>query len=236
VALGTVLGVDGASGGWFAVALDGSEWSCRLFGSFDALWNEYDCAERLLVDVPIGLPEDAPRTCDREARDRLGPRGSSVFPVPTRAALACEDREAASAVNERLSGRGLSIQSWALAPKIREVDRLLRSEPRARKSVVEAHPELCLAELNGGDPMAHPKREPAGREERLAVLTDWYPESEAVYEHALDRFLRKEVSRDDAVDALALAVSGAVGGLASVPETPPTDAHGLPMRIAYPAV
>jgi predicted RNase H-like nuclease len=234
VAVGTGIGVDGAPGGWVAVALDEGSWDCRLFGSFDALWVEYEGARRMLVDIPIGLPDDAPRTCDRETRDRLGPRGSSVFPVPTRAALACEDREAASAVNERLSGRRLSIQSWALAPKIREVDRLLRSEPRARKSVVEAHPELCLAELNGGDPMAHSKREPAGREERLAVLTDWYPESEAVYEHALDRFLRKEVSRDDAVDALALAVSGAVGGLASVPETPPTDAHGLPMRIVFP--
>ncbi|WP_331233098.1 DUF429 domain-containing protein [Natronorarus salvus] len=229
-----IVGVDGAPGGWLVVGIRGGEWVCRLFESFEALWSEYGAAELILVDVPIGLPEDAPRDCDRAARDRLGARGSSVFPVPTRAALACEDREAASVVNERLVGNRISIQSWALAPRIREVDRLLRSEPRARGTVAEAHPELCFAGLNGGEPMAHSKQDPGGLDERLAVLSSRFEGSEAIYDHVLDRFLRKEVSRDDALDALALAVSGATGDLASVPEIPPTDAHGLPMRIVYP--
>jgi predicted RNase H-like nuclease len=31
------------------------------------------------VDIPIGLPATGPRSCDVEARQRLGPRRSSVF-------------------------------------------------------------------------------------------------------------------------------------------------------------
>ncbi len=229
-----VVGVDGAPGGWLVVAIAGGDWECRLFESFEALWSEYGTAELLLVDVPIGLPEDAPRECDRAARDRLGARGSSVFPVPTRAALACEDRETASVVNERRVGNRISIQSWALAPRIREVDRLLRSEPTAHGRVLEAHPELCFAGLNGGTPMGHSKHEPAGLAERRELLTTRFEPSQSIYDHAMDRFLRAAVSRDDVLDALALAVSGAVGALVSVPENPPTDAHGLPMRIVYP--
>lgn len=46
--------------------------------------------------------------CDTAARKALGKRASSVFPAPCR------------------SGRRLSEQSWALFPKIRQVDEYLR--------------------------------------------------------------------------------------------------------------
>ena len=117
------------------------------------------CDGVIAVDMPIGLPASGRRSCDSEARRLLGPRRSSVFPVPTRDALA------ATAFADV---RGLSIQGWHLVPKIREVDACWESR------VVEASPELSLAVVSGA-PMAHNKRTPEGRAERLAVLEDAFP-------------------------------------------------------------
>ena len=114
------------------------------------------CDGIVAVDMPIGLPEEGRRVCDSEARRMLGARRSSVFPVPTRDALA-----AASFAEVR----GLSIQGWNLVPKIREVDACW--EPRVR----ECSPELSFTVLAGA-PMARNKRTSEGRAERLAVLGD----------------------------------------------------------------
>ena len=106
------------------------------------------------VDMPIGLPAVGRRACDALARSMLGPRRASVFPVPVRSALAATSFADVT---------GLSIQGWNLVPKIREVDACW--EPR----VFECSPELSFA-VAAGAPMAHPKRTPEGRAERLAVL------------------------------------------------------------------
>jgi predicted RNase H-like nuclease len=50
------------------------------------------------VNMPIGLPECVALPCDRKARRLLGhPRGTSVFPEPTRPMLAASCRRAWSA-------------------------------------------------------------------------------------------------------------------------------------------
>lgn len=50
-----------------------------------------------VIDVPIGLPEAGPRTCDLEARRLLrAPRASSVFPAPLRSMLSAHDQHEAS--------------------------------------------------------------------------------------------------------------------------------------------
>lgn len=110
----------------------------------------------IAVDMPIGLPASGRRACDALARAMLGPRRSSVFPVPVRSALAATSFAEVT---------GLSIQGWNLVPKIREVDACWH--PR----VHECSPELSLAVVSGA-PMQHHKRTPEGRAERLAVLGD----------------------------------------------------------------
>lgn len=110
----------------------------------------------IAVDMPIGLPASGRRACDTAARVALGPRRSSVFPVPTRPALAATSFAEVT---------GLSIQAWNLVPKIREVDACWL--PR----VVECSPELSFA-VAAGAPMTHRKHTPEGRAERLAVLGD----------------------------------------------------------------
>jgi predicted RNase H-like nuclease len=110
----------------------------------------------IAVDMPIGLPDEGRRACDTAAREGLGPRRSSVFPVPVRSALAATSFAEVT---------GLSIQGWHLVPKIREVDACW--EPR----VVECSPELSFT-VAAGAPMTHNKRTPEGQAERLAVLGD----------------------------------------------------------------
>ncbi|WP_245902945.1 DUF429 domain-containing protein [Salinigranum rubrum] len=233
------IGVDGCSGGWFAVAYDPDEGPLDhgLYETFGAVVDTHvrSDTDRLLVDIPIGLPETGRRRCDEEARERLGSRASTVFFAPCRAVLGAADHETASAVNRERTGYGLSIQAWHLVPKIREVDAVLRSSSALRETVSEAHPELCFAALGDG-PVAASKSTPAGRDERLDRLRPWV-DADEVYESCLDAYLRRDVQRDDVLDALALALA-ASRPLARVPPVPdgtvPRDPVGLPMEIRYP--
>jgi predicted RNase H-like nuclease len=95
------LGVDGCRAGWFAVALDGDAgWHCSLHGQIADLAEAYPEAERILIDMPIGLPADRRRECDSAARRLLGRgRASSIFPVPCRAVLEAADYAQACALN-----------------------------------------------------------------------------------------------------------------------------------------
>ena len=61
-------------------------------------------------------------------------------------------------MSRRLTGKGLSRQAFAIAPKIKEVDDFLQSCPTAEVTVREAHPEICFWALNGGCPMRYQKK------------------------------------------------------------------------------
>ena len=238
----TSVGVDGCKAGWFAVALtDDGEWSHALYESAEALLDRYADAGRILIDIPIGLVEGRPkeRKCDLEARRLLGkPRNASVFPVPSRAALSSPTYEDAGVVNTTETGRGLSLQTWGILPKIREVDQLMQQSQSARDTFVEVHPELLFWALNGQKAMMHRKGRGNGRSERLEVHRRWFPTADEVYASAAHIYVRKHVTLDDIIDAMVAAVAGVVGTgqLVDVPEPSETDSTGLPMRMAIPSV
>jgi predicted RNase H-like nuclease len=81
-----------------------------------------------------------------------GARQSSVFSVPSRAALAAEDYADACRIAFASSEppRKVSKQLFMLAPKIREVDALLRDDAALAGAVFEVHPEVAFWRLNGG--------------------------------------------------------------------------------------
>ena len=83
--------------------------------------------------------------------------------------------------------------------------------------------------------MSHPKKSPKGLDERLALIIQHYPPSSSIFKAALDRFPRKEVARDDILDALALAITSLQleGREATLPENPEKDNTGLPMEMVY---
>ena len=164
------IGVDGCKAGWIAVSKDGDELTYRIANTVCELLSAFPIAERVLIDVPIGLPwRDEPiRPCDRLARSILGDRRSSVFPVPCRTAVRAEALGVARELNRGELGRSLSEQSWGICRKIREVDDLLLGKPGPGAEVPEVHPEICFWALAGRLPMKHNK----GQEFLLCPETD----------------------------------------------------------------
>ncbi|MEM9305289.1 MAG: DUF429 domain-containing protein, partial [Pseudomonadota bacterium] len=141
------VGVDGCRAGWLAVTFDGEACAVSVVSSARSLVEQVPEAT-IFIDMPIGLPHvDQPvRRCEPEARKLLGPRRSSVFNVPCREALDAPTYADGSARNAAITGRKLSRQSWAIVPKIRELDELLLARPALRASLREAHPEVCFAQ------------------------------------------------------------------------------------------
>ena len=184
---GFVAGVDGCRGGWSVALADATAIvDVRVVPRFtDVLALGCDA---FAVDMPIGLLETGPRACDVEARRRLGPRRSSVFPTPRRSMLS------ASTYADALAIGGLSKQAFHLLPKIREVDAAMT--PRRQRTVVEVHPELCFARLLGG-PCRAPKRTLEGRTERRSIidLTLDRPPRGAAWDDVLDACALVETAR-----------------------------------------
>ena len=233
----TYVGVDGCRAGWFYVALD-EDGSADFNIAPDArcLWKKFSNSSMILIDIPIGLREGGDeRPVDKIARRVLTGRASSVYPVPCRPALCADNYPEASRLNFEHTGRKLSKQSWAIAPKIRQVDKLLQAEPASRALFSETHPEVIFWALNGRHPMQHNKKTPEGNAERLALLLTHHPQAEALISAALAKFSPGQLARDDVVDALANAVTAwkSRGKLACIPNVPDLDSTGLPMEMAY---
>ncbi|WP_096395863.1 DUF429 domain-containing protein [Halorubrum trapanicum] len=244
----TVAGVDWAGGAWLAVVFD-DEPEPRLEPDLETLWN--DGVDRMLVDVPIGLPDDPETLAKREAVDSAArsavERPSSVFPVPSRAAcraaVAGADYETVNERNRADLDKGLSRQSYHIAPAVGEVDAFLREDEAARDRVLEAHPEVCFRGLTGR-PLEHSKTTAPGVGERLDALDGHFDDPE----EALGRVCRElaeapadvadaaDPTVDDAVDALGLAVvaSRPADELRVLPvDANYRDSEGIPMRMAY---
>jgi len=214
-AVTTVLGVDGCRGGWVGALVEGSRVSWHRFATI---------AEALAlpvaaigVDMPIGLPATGRRACDLEAKSLLGRAHPRVFLAPPRGVLAAATYAEAGRLHRELTGGlGLSVQTWHLVPKIREVD-AVADDPR----IVEVHPELSLAALGGAGPLPS-KKTAAGRAARVALLTGWLGDLVAL------------PTGDDGLDALAGAWSARrwlAGRGRSLPGVPAYDEIGRPMRI-----
>ncbi|OOG28155.1 hypothetical protein B1C78_02070 [Thioalkalivibrio denitrificans] len=231
------LGLDGCRAGWFMVSMDeDGDADFRMLCAIDELSAYLPDAAVALIDVPIGLRgrHTDERQCDREARKRLPPgRKSSVFPAPSRCALDGNSYAEASELNRACTGRGLSRQTFAIIPKICEVDRFMGVTPYRHK-VREIHPEVCFWALNGERAMTFRKKSRAGYEERLAVLERYCPGAASLVARALGTYRRREVARDDVLDAFVGAVTAAHhGSLKQVPDVPERDETGLPMEIVF---
>ena len=163
-----VLGVDACKAGWVGIALlDGTvrAYFATAISDLAEQASSSGPLDLIAVDMPIGLPNAGRRQADVLVRKLVGSRRASVFITPVRAALAEEDYAAATAVNVRLAGEGISRQAHGLRTKILEVDQWVRREQR----VVEVHPEAsftCLA----GAPLTVAKSTWAGIIRRRELL------------------------------------------------------------------
>lgn len=237
-----VLGVDGCPSGWIAVrrAPDGVRMECHTAFA-DLLAGD---AAVIAVDMPIGLPDRVGlggRGAERAVRGLLGARQSSVFSVPSRAAVWAVDDLAepdayrtvcAAAAATSDPPRKISKQCFHILAKIREIDRLM--SPALAERVFEVHPEVAFWRLNGEAPMALPKKvknrpsEP-GLAERMDLLV------RHGYERGfLEQRLPSGIGRDDLIDAAVNALVAerlAAGAARPFPDPPGRDARGLPIAI-----
>lgn len=232
------VGVDGCKTGWLAVTRNGARLVHGLFASIGDLASAFRDAERILIDIPIGLPwADVPiRPCDRLARRALGKtRKSSVFPVPCREALTACDLDCARTLNKACVGRSVGAQTWGISPKIAEVDGFLLANRGHHANIREVHPEVCFWALAGRRPMMHSKTTREGREERLRVLQRYEPSVGSFLNAVLSATLRKDVWPDDVLDAVVAFVTAEArhGELASLSGDPSRDVAGLPIEMLY---
>jgi len=232
--MAVVAGIDGCKAGWLCVLKDlaTGKIDARILARIDAVLSLDPRPEILTVDVPIGLTDSGPRKCDLEARALLRkPRSSSVFPAPIRPLLAARCYEEACQIGQSVDGRRLSKQTWAIVPKIREVDTFLRSDASLTTWIREVHPEVCFCCWNGGKAMIHRKKSPEGKAEREKLVTPLYGQA---YRAAQLSLPRGSYRNDDLLDAFAALWSAErVYTCQSIvlPCEPPKDSFGLRMEM-----
>ena len=164
-----VAGIDGCPKGWIAIVLEEGCFARAEVGrTFADLLPNLADAEVIAVDIPIGLPEGPePRLADVEAKKRLGKLGPAVFATPPRVVLEAPSYAKANALSNKRFGHGISAQSYALRPKIFQVDACAETDDR----VYEVHPEVCFAEMSG-EPLTHSKVSWYGQRARLRLLAN----------------------------------------------------------------
>lgn len=236
-----LAGVDGCPAGWVAafVRPAGDDCAMAVFARFADVLAALQRPDIVAVDVPIGLPARAGhggRAAENAVRPLLGARRSSVFSVPSRTAIEAADYAAAcrAALASSDPPRKVSKQLFNIAPKIREVDALLRADPALAARVYEVHPELAFWRLNGEHPLGEPKKvksrpHPPGLALRRRLL-----QAAGLPAQLLDMPAPKGAAADDALDALACAAIARriqAGTARPFPDPPPPDAYGLPMAI-----
>jgi predicted RNase H-like nuclease len=246
-----LAGVDGCAAGWMVASLGpGDALQLAVVARFADLFGPAPPAV-VAVDMPIGLPDrigPGGRGPEAAVRPLLGGRQSSVFSVPSRAAVysvkeSCSTMEVLRTEHRRASEiaratsvppKGVAIQSFCLFPKIREVDAVLRADPALTGRVFEVHPEVAFWRLNGERALAEPKKvkgRPYGP--GLALRRDLLVAA-GVPARAIDQGPPKGAAIDDLLDALACMVTArriAEGRARPFPDPPGRDAYGLTMAI-----
>jgi predicted RNase H-like nuclease len=235
------VGVDGCPKGWVVafVRPSGDEVRVRVIAHVADILAAPEQPRIIAVDMPIGLPDrigPEGRGPEKAVRPLLGERRSSVFAVPSRGAIYADDYWEACRIASDTSEppRKVSKQLFMIAPKIREIDGVLRADAGAVSRVFECHPEVAFWRLNGECALTEPKKVKGrpyerGLELRRALLVSAGLSEAVVYAEA-----PKGAAADDLLDALACAAIARRihAGLARpFPETFGRDAYGLPMAI-----
>ena len=235
-----LAGVDGCPAGWIAafVRPDGGEARLRIVPRFADVLAAPEAPAVIAVDMPIGLPErtgPGGRAAENAVRPLLGARQSSVFSVPSRAAIYAGDyaEACARALETSDPPRKVSKQLFNIAPRIREIDGLLRAYPAAAARVFEVHPEVAFWRFNGGRALAEPKKVKSRPYEPGLALRRGLLIAAGLPAEAVNATPPKGAGPDDLLDALACAAIARRlhrGKAKPFPDPPPHDAYGWRWR------
>lgn len=120
-----VIGIDGTSTGWIA-SIGSARNKClttiKFSENLDRLLSGYPNSV-VVIDMPIELnKKNYLRKCDILAKKYLGKNfQSSIFIPPLKSILECTTYQDANKLSKKITGKGLSKQSWYLKNKICEV-------------------------------------------------------------------------------------------------------------------
>jgi predicted RNase H-like nuclease len=227
----TIAGVDGCGPKWLAIAQEPGrrQYAAVVLNTEELAAQTWDL---IAIDIPIGLPESGAREADVAARKFIQPRGSSVFPSPIRPALSAQTWREGCDITYAHDGKGISQQTFAILPKIRDVDQYVRSTT-LRDRLFEVHPEVSFAAWNKA-PMAYPKRDQQGHQDRRALIARYFGED--AFDSVRSQVRGEKVAADDITDAFAALWTAnrlLIGAAARLPADPQFDSLGLPMHIWY---
>ena len=231
-----IIGMDGCRCGWLCLTEDLARKTieARVLSRFDEILAFKAKPQVAMVDIPIGLTDRGPRECDKKTRARLGkPRSNSVFPAPIRSMLKVRNYEMACRIGEKVDGRKISRQSWAIIPKIKEVDDFLQINKDFQSRIWECHPELCFYFWNKNKPMVFGKKNPSGKAEREKLVLGKYGQP---FRDARRNLPRGMYAADDLLDAFAALWSAERfinerSKCEFLPKMAPLDSCGLRMQI-----
>ena len=230
-----VAGVDGCKAGWLCITRkDTGLLMSEVYTTATALFEQSPPSDLIAIDIPIGLADIGPRSCDIGARKMLGRRGCCVFTAPIRPLLTAQTYPEANATRMQMEGKGLSKQAWEIISKIREVDWVVRTRPDLQERIREVHPEVCFTAWNRNVPIPDPKKSRVGRETRAVLVAQHF--GPLAFSIVRQRHMRTDVGDDDINDAFAAlwTAERIIAGTARlIPERPSYDSFGLRMEMWY---
>lgn len=230
-----IAGVERTRAGWLTVVSDHGAVKAYIFADFATLLKRLPDLDTLVADVPIGLPRQYPRQCDKLASQAIKPRHNNVFMTPLRPVLDCASHADANAMHKSLCGIGLSQQALHILPAISEVDQAIQAGLISTDIIHEGHPEVSFWAANGQQPMPDIKQSPVGHYCHRRLLErefgqDYFPAIRKQFP------LKRQTDDDDILDALILLWTAqriADSSADCFPAQPETDPTGIDMAICY---
>ena len=231
------VGIDGYIDGWCCCIIhDGVR--IELHKNLTTLFENIGINNLTLIDMPVGLSsKNFERFIDFKLRTYLPKnKKSSVFTAPCREAVLSNDYNSAKKANQIITNRSISIQSWNISKKIKELDRFLISQKKNKLTIKESHPEFCFVNLNNNNPLIHNKKTKDGYNERLSILIRSSEGIEMVVKKSIEKFKKEKVKKDDILDSIVLALTSKYwqkNGSRTITQNPEKDEMGIPFEIYY---
>ena len=166
-----LIGIDGTSSGWIA-SIGSSKAKCvsiiKFSENLNKILSDYPNSV-VVIDMPTELnKKNYLRECDILAKRFLGKNfQSSIFIPPLKRVLECTNYREANMLSKKITGKGLSKQSWNLKTKISEVQGI----SRLSNKIYEGHPE-CTFKMLKNETLKAKKKSVVGIFERLGILKE----------------------------------------------------------------
>ncbi|WP_127845020.1 DUF429 domain-containing protein [Psychroflexus aestuariivivens] len=231
-----IAGIDSCPSGWIVILFEKNKFSALLVENITELISFHPDLDCILIDIPIGLSsENFKRNIEEKMRKFLPERGSTIFTPACRKAVYAENYEGAKSINKKVLGKSLSIQSFNISKKIKEIDLYFDTKPQSLE-IYESHPEICFKQLNNNKVLMSKKTSPEGFQERFELLISKYPQLQNLYKDIQLQYPKSKVKPDDILDAMVLCVTNLKSqnnGFQFIENENKTDQKGIQIKIAF---